>query len=720
PHATMNVTSTLESVVIYREGAICTRTTAVAPPAGQRVRIVGLPLALGAASLRAFVRSGPPSLRVLDVRAAFDVELLEEIDVAEESRLLEVARDAHARLQLRFERLEQEIAELRGLAPRFLEPRRGDPPREAPVAAMLELAELVDGRLAVRLEARRTLARELEDAAREEQLRVRRLAEASSAKTTSRARVTRAAIVTLSDALVQPIALALEYQIAAARWAPSYRLRLDEDGKGGRLAMRAAIAQATGEDWTDVAISLSTAALARRTDLPELRALRIGRSQPEPPRAGWREPPPGLDALFDAYDGARALRQPPRPRDRTRSTTTATSAPPRPSAPPPPGGVAGFGRPSPPPPPAAAPMAPLGAIAASAPAPMRASMDQLQTKTASPRAGLTQAGAARSRDAMLEQRQDLADDERLASAFAIPTPATPVPDAAALDYDRLTMTGPDPSAGPRGRLVPAPSFALGVFVGVSVQIDVVIALVEQANQRAHALAALPVPPGSIRVASVDEFDYRYDCATPLDVPSTATWVTVPVMDCRVGLRPRFVCVPSVEAKVYRTLEIANDTAHALLPGPVDVGRGEQFLLTTSLPPVPPGAKTERLGLGVEEALEVARKTTFKETSGGLLGGSTVLPHEVSIEIDNRLAVPADLEVRERIPVVAGDEKDIKIEEQDVRPAWETVDEPLDGVLVPGTRRWRVTIPARDKTTLVAQFAIRIPADRVLVGGNRRT
>jgi len=112
----MHVASTLESVTIYREGAICTRTCAVAPATGeapQRVRIVGLPLALGAASLRAAVRSGPPSLRVLDVRAAFDVEIVDEVDLAEETRAHEAAREAHSRLQLQLERLEHEIAELR-------------------------------------------------------------------------------------------------------------------------------------------------------------------------------------------------------------------------------------------------------------------------------------------------------------------------------------------------------------------------------------------------------------------------------------------------------------------------------------------------------------------------------------------------------------------------------------------------------------------------------
>ncbi len=695
----MNVTSTLESVTIHREGAICRRVAAIAPAPGEsahHVRIVGLPLALGPASLRAAVRSGPPALRVLDVRAAFDVELFDETDLAEEARALEVARDAHARLRLQIDRLDAEIAELRGLAPRFLEPRRGDPPRDAPVAAMIELAELVDGRLAMRLDRRRALARELEDAVREEQLRARRLAEASSAKRTERAKVSRAAIVTLSDTLVQPIALALEYQIAGVRWAPSYRLRLVDDGRSGRLSMRAAIAQNTGEDWTGVAVSLSTASLARRTDLPELRSLRIGRTQPEPPRAGWREPPPGLDALFESYDAANvAMRREDRARvakqARAEEVQTATrrASPPPPSPSAPAGGVAGFARamPSAPPPPMAAP-----------------APQALDRAFANERTART----------MIAEHADaeLADD-----ALAMAPPATPIPDAAALDYDRLCIVGPD-QPGARGRLVPMPAF--GIAVGVHVQVDVILALVEQAQRRAASLRSLPLPPDHVAVAPVDEFDYRYDCAPLLDVPSTGTWVTVTVMDCSVGLRPRHVCVPSVEAKVYRTLEIANDTLHALLPGPVDVSAGEQFLLTTSLPAVPPGARTKRLGLGVEEAIKVARKTTFKETSGGLLGGSTVLPHEVSIEIDNRLGVPVDLEVRERVPVVSADEKDIKIEEQDVHPPWEVVDEPLDDVLVHGSRRWRITVPPRQSTKLVAEYSIRIPADKMLVGGNRRT
>src|SRR5581483_8980389 len=57
-----------------------------------------------------------------------------------------------------------------------------------------------------------------------------------------------------------------------------------------------------GEDWTGVKLSLSTAALDRRTALPELKSLRIGRAQAAPAPSGWREPPPGLDELFEGFD----------------------------------------------------------------------------------------------------------------------------------------------------------------------------------------------------------------------------------------------------------------------------------------------------------------------------------------------------------------------------------------------------------------------------------
>jgi uncharacterized protein (TIGR02231 family) len=297
-------------------------------------------------------------------------------------------------------------------------------------------------------------------------------------------------------------------------------------------------------------------------------------------------------------------------------------------------------------------------------------------------------------------------------------PEAPGIDAGFLDYERLVM-GNVSERSSRGKLRPSGDHELMVLAGLSVQVDVVLAVASRAFSSASAVGGLPLPALYQPVVSFQSFDYRYDCEQRVDVPSTGKWITVPVMTCSVGLALEHVCVPAVEPKVYRTLTVKNASVHALLPGPVDVTAGDEFLLTASLPAIPPGAHDARLGIGVEEAIKVARKTTFKESTGGFLGGSTVLPHEVEVEVNNRLGSPAKLEIRERVPVADGSEKDVKVEETAQTPAWEKVDGPVDGVVTPGMRRWKITVPAGQKQTLTSQYTIRIPADRMLVGGNRR-
>jgi hypothetical protein len=702
------------------------RRTIIEPSAQRQVRVGGLPLCLEPGSLRARVLSG--TARVLDVRPQFDVQLAEEIDVPAEVKALEAARETLARLQLRRARLEAEVGELQGLRPSYLEQRRGDPPRVAPVAAMIELADFTDAQLERRLAERRAVADQVADAERDVALRQRRLAEASSTLKTERARLSRVAVLMLAEAPTAPLELAIEYQVPGVRWVPGYQLKLERGLGAGTLSMRASIAQDTGEDWSQVTLALSTATLQRRTDVPELRSLRIGRAQAEPPRSGWRAPPAGLDALFEGYDSVSGPRlqqampppappPPPKPAPKQEPEKAKKAMMP-PSAPPP---MPQF----------AAPVASarggasmVGGMASA----MRASMPAPAAPGAVPmrrRAAMETADLAPSMDfeedgAMAELSAGGGGDE-LSFGGAPAAPQFGL-DAALLDYSRLTMIGVD-GGGPRGQLRPMGQWDSMFAVGVSVQVEVVVSLVAAAQQRARSVGSLGLPANTNPVSAIDSFDYRYACAGRLDVPSTGKWVTLPVSDCQVGLTPEYVCVPSVEPKVFRTLSITNRSQHALLPGPVDVTVGDDFLLTTALPAVPPRADaTHRLGLGVEEAIKVSRKTNFKETSGGFLGGSTLLPHEIEIELKNGLASTAAIEVRERIPWVSPeDEKDVKIEEPQVQPPWERLDKPIDGQhVVRGARRWKVTVAPGQTQKLTAQFTIRLPADRMVVGGNRRS
>ncbi|MFF1273007.1 DUF4139 domain-containing protein, partial [Streptomyces marokkonensis] len=288
-----------------------------------------------------------------------------------------------------------------------------------------------------------------------------------------------------------------------------------------------------------------------------------------------------------------------------------------------------------------------------------------------------------------------------ASAPPAPVAGPPQPDGAELDYSALVLCGPDEQDGRRGRLFPC-----GGFDPVTTEY----------RRRAEAVAALPLPGQTVRPReSAGSFDHRFDAAAPADIPSDGTWHTVTVGEIPVGLRTDYICVPAVEQTVYTTLVLSNTTEQALLAGPVEVTVDEDFLLTASLPTLAPGGVC-RMGLGPAEAIGVTRRTSLHESTAGLRNNVTVLDHRVHVELANRLAVPVSVEVRERVPVTA--EADVRIEE---RADW-TAPEDGDGPErhVPGTRLWRVELPAGGTAALDGGYEIRIPAGKALTGGNRRS
>jgi uncharacterized protein (TIGR02231 family) len=72
-----------------------------------------------------------------------------------------------------------------------------------------------------------------------------------------------------------PALLRVTYAVRGARWTPLYDARLETGSKDRKpsleLVRRAEIVQTTGEDWADVALSVSTVRIARGGAAPELR-----------------------------------------------------------------------------------------------------------------------------------------------------------------------------------------------------------------------------------------------------------------------------------------------------------------------------------------------------------------------------------------------------------------------------------------------------------------
>ncbi|MFB8036484.1 DUF4139 domain-containing protein [Streptomyces sp. NPDC056004] len=675
--------SILDSVVVYAQGAICRRLARGSVSPDGRVRVTGLPRSLDPGSLRAGVL-GSPGVRVTEARVEVEAEPVGSRTPDELRREVERLSDEHAAARGRRDRQLSLIEEVRALHPVPPPRRRDDPHRRTPVDAWLELAGFVDERLAglhkrlVELEeALRTVEHELDGAAD-------RLARASTDAPSAHVETTVCAALTLvgtdRDTGDAEVEVELEYGVPGAVWVPAYRLGHRQGDDSGRLMLRASVAQRTGEDWSGVRIALATADLRRRTDLPRLRSMRIGRSQPAPAPSGWREPPAGLVDLFSGYDAA-GPGPAPAPAASVGGFALSVAAA-EPALPPPP-----------PPPPAPTPaQAPLsyGAPPAAFPPPSGGYGAPPAAFGGGPYAGAPGAAMAPA-----------------APGGAVPPPppapaaGPPQPSGAELDYAGLVLCGPEETGGRRGRLFPGSPF------------DPVAA---EYRRRAEAVAALPLPGQAVRPReSAGSFDHRFDAAARADIPSDGAWHTVTVGEIPVGLRTEYLCVPSVEPAVYATLVLSNSTDQALLAGPVEITVDDDYLLTAALPTLAPGG-VRRVGLGPAEGIRVTRRTNLHESTAGLRNNTTVLDHRVHVELSNGLARPVTVEVHERVPVSS--EPDVRIEE---RADWTAPEEGAGPDRhAPGTRVWRLDLPAGATAALDGGYEIRIPTGKALVGGNRRS
>ena len=726
--------SVLDSVTVHASGAVCRRSARVELPEAAgvvgaaegpfRVTFTGLPLVLDEHSLRGRVLVGPPSMRVLGVRRSVQAELPEPADLSPLRGACDLAEAELAAARAEQAAWSTQIEHISALRAVPAPVRRGEPPRSAPTEALLELADFVDARLA-ELQLQLFAATDAVEEAEQRAESARRLLyQASTAQPTEPVRSSTSATLTLAwepaeretvsrEPGVGEAVLELEYSVPGATWTPAYHLRLtgiEGDAPGGSLAMRASVAQRTGEDWTGVRLGLSTADLRRRTELPVLSSLRIGRRQSRPAPPLWRVPPEGLPTLFAGYDafgrpaggpGADAVRAPMAAVRRARMLARPAFAGRAPEGGPdggPAGGAeAAYGGPaqpmSAPPAPSALPAPP----APSAPSGARPVTATYTSAVASPSpSGPPAPGAASTPEGL---RRDV-----------VPGGGA-VPGEALRDLDRLVLAGPDEPASVRGRL--RPENGDGAPAGPA-PLDAVA----ESRSLAEAVARLALPPNSVPVRhSAGSFDYRYDAAAPVDVPSDGVWHSVPVREFPVELEVEHICVPAVDARVYAAVQLRNSSANALLEGGAEVTVDGEFLLGTALPTLAPGQR-RRVGLGIVESIRVARRTSMRESAAGLRSGTTVLDHGIEIELANRLGRAVTVEVRERVPV--GSEKDIRIEEKPASPPWTAVPPEDDEEHQRGLRLWRVTLPARSGMVLTGGYEIRIPASKAVFDGNRRT
>lgn len=274
--AEIEVRSNIDSVIVYPDGATVTRVIRVDLPPGDSVLRAGdFPPGLDQASLRVEGEGG--ARLVIGAIEARPPPAEHPATAPELERRVEGLKDERGVLDDRI----AAAAAQKKFAQRFADTA------PAGLGDKGEARPLAEWRSAFAAVAEETAA--ADGLIREAKLRQREidreLARLNAEIKTSPPRKMEVRIDLAADAAT-PVTLRVTYSVSGARWLPLYDARLDTGTKDRKPALelirRAEIVQQTGEDWNNVALSVSTVRTAKGGIAPELRPLIV--RYPEPPR----------------------------------------------------------------------------------------------------------------------------------------------------------------------------------------------------------------------------------------------------------------------------------------------------------------------------------------------------------------------------------------------------------------------------------------------------
>lgn len=303
------VSSQITAVSVYTDRARVTRLgLATVEPGARRLEFTGLPRALDPASVRASAR-GTARARLLgvDVRPAFYTAAPAARVRELEERL--AALDGEERvLTDEADTLGQQIAYVDGLAGAARVQAAGLAGGRTTLAAQQELLTWITRTRSAALERLRAIDGERRGIAARRQQAQAELDQMRSA----RPRQGHTAVVEIEVTAAGDLGVELTYLITGAAWTPMYDLRLIEDGV--EVTYLGEVSQSTGEDWTGVNLSLSTAMPALAPVLPELPPWYITPYAPTPPPmpapyaapGAYGPPPPGATVMVPRAIAAEA------------------------------------------------------------------------------------------------------------------------------------------------------------------------------------------------------------------------------------------------------------------------------------------------------------------------------------------------------------------------------------------------------------------------------
>ena len=367
-------------------------------------------------------------------------------------------------------------------------------------------------------------------------------------------------------------ALAVEYAVGGAFWKPAYDLGFDPDKGTVELKASGMVTQATGEDWPQVKLALSTAIPGQGIDLPQLRTWTLGDDREYVPFATARTTPRTTRPF-----------QPPTPRPR------------------------------------------FAEIEREADRELLAERtDQLLALASSDPAGAVAArgGGGRARDSKSIAPPRMPSPSMPSPSMMAPPAPAPMSFSAA-DRDEAerevvdSVVNTETTGARSSASTPEPvrrqTLALRGGIGW--------------RRQSFYDPLLPA-------VSAGGFDYVYDAPVKVTVRSQAEAVRVPLAARRYPVRTFYEATPSLATTAYLKATVDNGSALPILAGPANIFVHNTFAGDAQLATTGPGGALE-LPLGADEDIRLTRTVVpATKTQGVLFGEQDVTDYAVKIEVGN--------------------------------------------------------------------------------------
>jgi uncharacterized protein (TIGR02231 family) len=275
--ADLDIGSVIDAVTVYPDGASVTRLITVDLAAGDTTLVAkDFPLGLDASSLR--VEGEAAAKIVIGAIDARPPRAAPPVNLPEIDKRIEALKDERVNLDGAIAAANAR----RKFAERFAEASPaglGEKGEARPIAEWRTAFAAVSEEVA----AADTAVREAERKQRDIDREMARLEADRAAKPPSKLEVR----IDLAATAPARATLKVTYAVRHARWMPLYDARLDTGTKDRKPALelirRADITQTTGEDWSNVALAVSTVRMTRGGSAPDLNSLIVQYPSPPPP-----------------------------------------------------------------------------------------------------------------------------------------------------------------------------------------------------------------------------------------------------------------------------------------------------------------------------------------------------------------------------------------------------------------------------------------------------